>query len=127
YLVSVRARSGTTVFLTTHYLDEAEQVDRVCVIDHGHVVAQGTPTQLKSQLTEDYLLIDSADRAALCAELQRLNVSFREDRGLLRVEAAGERVHWLLKGIDTPLSVVQTHTPTLEDAYLEIIRAAEEP
>jgi ABC-2 type transport system ATP-binding protein len=127
YLVDVRARSGTTVFLTTHYLEEAEQADRVCVVDHGHVIAQGTPVQLKSQLTEDYLLIDAADRAALCAELQRLGVPFIEDRGLMRVDAAGERVHWLLKHIQTPLSVVQTHTPTLEDAYLQIIRAADEP
>ena len=43
YLVGVRARTGTTVFLTTHYLEEAEQADRVCVIDHGRIVAHGTP------------------------------------------------------------------------------------
>src|SRR5207245_4471138 len=46
YLVDVRARSCTTVFLTTHYLEEAEQADRIYVVDHGHIVAYGTPAQL---------------------------------------------------------------------------------
>jgi len=126
YLVTVRAASGTTVFLTTHYLEEAEEADRVCVIDHGHIVAQGTPTQLKSQMSEDYLLIDAADRATLIAELGRLGTPFVEEQGLVRIDATGERVHQILKAIDTPLTIVQTHSPTLEDAYLRIIAAAEE-
>ncbi len=126
YLVQVRANSGTTVFLTTHYLEEAEEADRVCVIDHGHIVAQGTPTQLKSQMSEDYLLIDAADRAALIAELRRLGTPFTEEQGLVRIDVTGQRVHELLKAIDTPLETVQTRSPTLEDAYLRIIAAAEE-
>ena len=126
YLVGVRARSGTTVFLTTHYLEEAEQADRVCVIDHGHIVAQGTPNALKAQMTEDYLLVDAADRAALRAELERLDLRFGEQERLVRIDVAGPRIHEVLKAIDTPLSVVQTHTPTLEDAYLQIIRATDD-
>jgi ABC-2 type transport system ATP-binding protein len=126
YLVGVRARSGTTVFLTTHYLEEAEQADRVCVIDHGHIVAQGTPNELKSQMTEDYLLVDAADRAALRAELERLGVPFSDERQLVRIDVSGARIHEVLKAIDTPLTLVQTHTPTLEDAYLQIIRDTDE-
>ena len=125
YLVDVRLRSGTTVFLTTHYLEEAEQADRICVIDHGRIVAYGTPFQLKAQMTEDYLLIDAADRDALRADLVRAGVAFHEGP-LLRIDAAGPRVHQLLKAIETPLTVVQTHTPTLEDAYLQIIHSAED-
>jgi ABC-2 type transport system ATP-binding protein len=125
YLVDVRASSGTTVFLTTHYLEEAEQADRICVIDHGRIVAYGTPAQLKAQMTEDYLLIDAVDRDALRAELARAGVVFHEGP-LLRIDAAGARVHQLLRAIETPLTVVQTHTPTLEDAYLQIIHASEE-
>src|SRR6266852_741945 len=126
YLVDVRLRSGTTVFLTTHYLEEAEQADRICVIDHGHIVAYGTPAQLKAQMTEDYLLIDALDRKALIAELDRLGTSFVQVQGLVRIDATGARVHHVLKAIDTPLNTVQTHSPTLEDAYLRIIAAAEE-
>ena len=126
YLVGVRAQSGTTVFLTTHYLEEAEQSDRVCVVDHGRVVAQGTPEQLKSQMTEDYLLVDAADRAALRAELVRLGVPFRDEKQLVRIDVSGTRIHALLRAVETPLTVVQTHTPTLEDAYLQIIRNTDE-
>jgi ABC-2 type transport system ATP-binding protein len=114
------------VFLTTHYLEEAEQADRICVIDHGHIVAYGTPFQLKAQMTEDYLLIDALDRDALRAELTRAGVAFTEVQGLIRIDASGARVHRILKAIETPLSVVQTHTPTLEDAYLQIIHGAED-
>jgi ABC-2 type transport system ATP-binding protein len=126
YLVGVRARSGTTVFLTTHYLEEAEQADRVCVIDHGRIVAQGTPSELKSQMTEDYLLVDAADRATLRADLERLGIPLSDENQLVRIDVAGPRIHEVLKAIDTPLSIVQTHTPTLEDAYLQIIRAGDE-
>jgi ABC-2 type transport system ATP-binding protein len=126
YLVDVRARSGTTVFLTTHYLEEAEQADRICVIDHGRIVAYGTPAQLKAQMTEDYLLIDAVDRDALRAELRRARLSFTEEKGLLRIDASGHHVHRILKAIETPLTVVQTYRPTLEDAYLQIIHASEE-
>jgi ABC-2 type transport system ATP-binding protein len=126
YLVDVRASSGTTVFLTTHYLEEAEQADRICVIDHGRIVAYGTPAQLKAQMTEDHLLIDAVDRDALRAELRRARLSFTEEKGLLRIDASGHHVHRILKAIETPLTVVQTYRPTLEDAYLQIIHASEE-
>ncbi len=127
YLVAVRQQSGTTVFLTTHYLEEAEHADKVCVIDRGKVVAYGTPAQLKSQLTEDYLLIGASDPAALRAELSRKGIAFEPEQGLVRLNAAGPGVQDVLKRIDTPLSTVRTHTPTLEDAYLRIIRDAEDP
>ncbi len=126
YLVDVRAQGGTTVFLTTHYLEEAEQADRVCVLDHGHIVAYGTPAQLKGQLTEAYLLIDADDRAALLAELTRRGITYIDADGHIRIDVASAAVHQLLKSIETPLSLVRTHTPTLEDAYLDIIRAGED-
>lgn len=49
YLHDVRKRDGTTIFLTTHYLDEAEEADHVCVIDEGKVLLYGTPTDMKGQ------------------------------------------------------------------------------
>jgi ABC-2 type transport system ATP-binding protein len=126
YLVDVRAQSGTTVFLTTHYLEEAEQADRVCVVDHGRVVAYGPPAQLKSQLVEDYLLVETDNPARLRQELIDRGVSFVEGLSAFRLNVSGRQVHELLRGIETPLTSVKTHSPTLEDAYLEIIRARED-
>jgi ABC-type multidrug transport system ATPase subunit len=95
------------------------------VLDHGRVVAFGTPAQLKSQLTEDYVLLDAADRRALEAELRTRGVAFSQERDSIRVDVSGERVHDLLRSIETRLTLVRTHTPTLEDAYLGIIRTSD--
>ncbi len=120
YIRQVRAESGTTVFLTTHYLDEAEDADRVCIINRGKVVALGTPDELRAELTRQHLTVDAADRAALRAELCRLGIAF-EQTGPFRVPVNGRSVHDLLRSIETPLTVVRTHAPSLEDAYLEIV------
>ena len=120
YLAKVREESGTTIFLTTHYLEEAEQADTICIINKGKVVSYGTPDQVKAHLVEEYVLVDAADRGELRAELMRLGLEFSETP-LFRVGLDGKSVHSLLKQIETPLTVVQTHIPTLEDAYLEIL------
>ncbi|HEU5348710.1 MAG TPA: ABC transporter ATP-binding protein [Ktedonobacterales bacterium] len=121
YLRTIRAESGVTLFLTTHYLDEAEQVDNICVINSGRIVSMGTPADVKAQLVKDYLLLDAANREQLRAELCRKNIPFTETP-LFRIEIAGGAVQQALRQIETPLSVVQTRTPSLEDAYLEIVR-----
>ncbi|MBA3587137.1 MAG: ABC transporter ATP-binding protein [Chloroflexi bacterium] len=120
YLERVRRESNTTILLTTHYLEEAEQADRICIIDHGRVVSYGTPAAIKADLVEEFVLVDTTDRDALRAELARLGLPYSGD-GPFRVELDGRGTHAVLKSIDTPLNVVQTHMPTLEDAYLEIV------
>ena len=72
YLREVRNADGTTIFLTTHYLEEAEEADRVCVIDHGQIAVLGTPAELKHELLERAILLDAGDRPALLAELRGL-------------------------------------------------------
>lgn len=57
YLLPLRQKAGITIFLTTHYMDEAENCDRVAIIDHGKIIAQGTPEQLK-QMTKQKSLND---------------------------------------------------------------------
>jgi ABC-2 type transport system ATP-binding protein len=120
YLRQVRQTHGTTIFLTTHYLEEAEQADTICIINKGNIVSYGTPAQIKSELVEEYLLLDTADRSRLRDELTRLHLPFNETP-LFRVPIAGSNIHATLKAIETPLTVVETHTPTLEDVYLEIV------
>jgi ABC-2 type transport system ATP-binding protein len=120
HLATVRRESGTTIFLTTHYLEEAEQADQICVIDHGRVVAQGSPAFLKAELTREYLVIDSDDRSRLGEELARLGLPATGD-GPFRLSLDGRSTHAALKTIETPLSVIRTHAPSLEDAYLEIV------
>jgi ABC-2 type transport system ATP-binding protein len=121
YLRMVRKEHGTTVFLTTHYLEEAEQADSVCIIQKGKIVAHGTPAQIKVELVQESLLIDAEDRAALRAELTSLHLPFSE-LPQFKIPLNADAVHSTLKAITTPLTYVQTHAPTLEEAYLKIIR-----
>ena len=120
YLRRVRRESGTTLFLTTHYLEEAEEADTICVINRGKIVSYGTPEQIKSDLIDEYLLLDAEDRESLRTELQRLEVPFTETPQF-KVPLNGVRPQMIIKSIDTTLSVLQVHMPTLEDAYLAIV------
>ena len=120
YLSGVRHEAGTTVFLTTHYLQEAEEADRICIINRGKIVADGTPEAIKAQLIQDYLIVDAADRDGLRAELIRLGLPCCETPEF-RIDLKDRSAHDILRSISIPLTKIVTHTPSLEDAYLEII------
>jgi ABC-2 type transport system ATP-binding protein len=124
YLDEVRRTHGTTIFLTTHYLEEAEQADRICIVDHGRVVSRGTPAELKAGLPGASVVVDAEDRAALHAELGRLGLDARGD-GPFEIVAGRRSMHEVLRAIETPLTAVTTRTPSLEDVYLEIVGRAE--
>jgi ABC-2 type transport system ATP-binding protein len=120
YLRKVRAESGVTIFLTTHYLEEAEQADDICIINKGRIVAHGTPAQIKAELVKEYITIDAADREQLRDELLRLGQTCSESAPF-KIEVQSGGIHPLLKSIETPLTLVETHAPSIEDAYLEIV------
>ena len=121
YIQRVRREAGTTVFLTTHYLDEAEDADTICIINRGKIVSLGTVDSVMADLTEKYLMVDAQNRDALRSELNQLNVPFSETPQF-KIELNGDvTIHQLLKSINTPLTVIKTHNPSLEDAYLAIV------
>ncbi|QBD76978.1 ABC transporter ATP-binding protein [Ktedonosporobacter rubrisoli] len=121
YLRQVRAESGTTIFLTTHYLEEAEGADGICILNHGRIVSTGTPQQIKAALLQPTLLIDAQDREQLRAELQQKGLPFEEGAGF-SITIDKQDIHHLLKSLATPLSLIQTQAPTLEDVYIQIIK-----
>jgi ABC-2 type transport system ATP-binding protein len=120
YLGEVRAERPTTIFLTTHYLEEAEQADKICIINHGQVVAHGSPADLKAELLGDYLVLDAEDRETLRLELVALGVTVDEPPPF-RIRLDRWSAHELVQRIRTPLAVIRTDSPTLEDAYLTIV------
>jgi ABC-2 type transport system ATP-binding protein len=128
YLREVRNADGTTIFLTTHYLEEAEEADRVCVIDHGKIAVIATPDELKRQLLDRSILLDADDRPALLSELASLGVTAAHDEtsGLLRVPYRDVTAQALIARIGTPLTVLRVHDPSLEEAYVELLRNPEE-
>jgi ABC-2 type transport system ATP-binding protein len=118
--------SGTTIFLTTHYLDEADALcDRILVIDHGKIVAEGTPDALKNQVAGDLVQFET-DKPVAAAE-----VAAKVD-GAKELHVEGETVRFRVPRGDTVLPVllreldqagaglvsIQVHRPTLDDVFL---------
>jgi ABC-2 type transport system ATP-binding protein len=124
YITELRRRHDITICLTTHQLDEAEEADQVCILDHGRVVAMGTPAQVKTQLVHERLHVDARDRAALRRRLNELHVAFSED-GAFVIELDGRTAYEIVRAIDEPLTMLRTESPTLEDAYLRILAAGD--
>jgi ABC-2 type transport system ATP-binding protein len=120
YLAEIRQRHETTIVLTTHNLEEAEAADRVLILNHGQVVAHGSPSQVKAQLGGESLEIDAEDQDALRRELIRLDVRFDED-GRFFVSLDGRSASEVARLLNTPLTVMRTRQDSLEDVYLRIL------
>lgn len=81
----LRQSGGLTVFLTTHYMEETEEADRVCLIDHGRIVASGTPAELRAKHSRSILTVTSRDRAALASIVARRKRKLEGDGDLVRI------------------------------------------
>jgi ABC-2 type transport system ATP-binding protein len=121
HLDEVREREATTLFLTTHYLDEAERCDRIAIIDDGRIVAQGTPAKLKSVLGADRVELRTDDDVAAAATLRaRFAIEATiGPRGLqLQAEEGARLVPRLCAGLDVPVYEVTVTRPSLDDVFL---------
>ena len=122
HLNVVRQESETTLFLTTHYIEEAEQADHIAIFNQGRIVSLGTPGVLKAELVREFLILDAAaaDQASLRGELSGLGLTF-DPVFPVKITLNGHSVQQIVKEIDTPLTTVRTESPSLEEAYLEIV------
>jgi ABC-2 type transport system ATP-binding protein len=124
YIDDLRREHAITIFLTTHQLNEAEDADRVCILDHGHVVGIGSPQDVKAKLVHEHLLIDAADRDALRQQLREMSLSFTED-GHFDISLDRLTAYEVVHGINQPLTMLRTESPSLEDAYLRILASSD--
>lgn len=120
YLDKVRKENKTTIFLTTHYLEEAEQADTVLIVNSGKIITQGSPKKIKDELIQEYLLVKTKDKDKLEKELKQQKLSYHPGE-YFKIDVENKNVHQVIKSIDTPLTDIKIHIPTLEDAYLEIL------
>ena len=120
--------SGTSVFLTTHYLEEADALcDQLAIIDHGRIVAEGSPTELKRQVAGDVLTIGVNGDAEQVVLLLRNQPFVREasvEDGLVRLyvdrgEEAIPNVLRLLDGHGLAPQTMSLHRPSLDDVFLK--------
>lgn len=125
YIIQMKESIGMTVFLTTHYLDEVEDADNICIINKGKIVATGSPEDVKKEIVNEYVVFKTAlnDTEKLRNEAVTLGYKAEIDENKIKVFASKyEDVKQLLNSIKTPIEYFNVHKPTMEDAYLKIIR-----
>ena len=119
---------GTTVFLTTHYLDEADALcDRVAIIDYGKIVAEGTPEELKRAIAGDVVTLSVAGDQQSALDLIKGQAFVRDakvENGFVllyvdRGEVAMPTILRLLDGANMKLKTVELHRPSLDDVFLK--------
>jgi ABC-2 type transport system ATP-binding protein len=120
YLRNVAKTQNTTIFLTTHYIEEAENADRVCIVNHGQIVFLGTPSEMKNLLLGKYLVLDAENRSMLGSQIAPFKSEITQD-GKFKVYFDQQTPQQILAQIKTPLTCMELHTPTLEDAYMDLI------
>jgi ABC-2 type transport system ATP-binding protein len=120
YISGVRNRYGTTIFLTTHYIDEAESADTVCIINNGKIAACSPPDELKKSLLKQELILDAESRDELTAELSALDLPYTIN-GHIIVPYAEVSPQEIITRLKTKLNVLKIHEPALEDAYIEFL------
>jgi ABC-2 type transport system ATP-binding protein len=123
YLHAMRKREGITLFMTTHYMDEAEFCDRIAIIDRGQIVALGTPDQLKGKVGGDVITVTTTDSAAAAKEIaERFAVTPLVDNGSLRLEVPDGAAFLprLVRELSVPVQTVSLSRPSLDDVFLKL-------
>jgi ABC-2 type transport system ATP-binding protein len=133
YIRELKEREEITIFMTTHYMDEAEWCDRIAIMDHGQIVALDGPETLKAQVGTDRVTIHTSDdNAAIAALQQKFGVEARIAEGAVTFGVAGgeEFVPRLFAELNVPIRAVSVSRPTLDDVFMSYtgttIRDAEE-
>ena len=123
YIHRLRVEERITVFLTTHYMDEAENCDRIAIIDHGEIIALDTPAALKDRLGGDVVRIKTSDNESAAAELKsKFGINAVSEDSHLRFEVPyGETfIPRLMREFSGHITSITVHEPTLDDVFLSL-------
>jgi ABC-2 type transport system ATP-binding protein len=121
YINDLKQREDITIFLTTHYMDEAENCDRIAIIDNGKIVAIDTPEALKASVGKDRVQISTTDDQATINELnKRFDLAASIHDGLVTFNvASGEQfVPKLFAELTQQIRSVSVARPTLDDVFM---------
>jgi ABC-2 type transport system ATP-binding protein len=121
YIGELHKREEITVFVTTHYMDEAENCDRIAIIDQGKIVALDTPANLKASIGKDRVQIATADDPAAIAALRdKFGLEGRMVEGLVTFAVAegAAFVPQLFEKLGVPIKSVTVQQPSLDDVFL---------
>jgi ABC-2 type transport system ATP-binding protein len=121
YVNDLKKREDITIFLTTHYMDEAEHCDRIAIIDHGQIVAIDTPEALKASIGKDRVQISTADDQAAIrslAEVFGIEAAMHEGLVTFSVESGEHFVPRLFAEMPIGIQSVSVSRPSLDDVFM---------
>jgi ABC-2 type transport system ATP-binding protein len=121
YLLQLRDAEGTTILLTTHYLDEADGADRIAILNAGRLVAVGPPGELRAAVGGDSITIETAEPAALAAAISTqfgLAAQVVDDAVRLEVPSGHTWIARLVEAFPGRVKSIRLGQPTLEDVFI---------
>jgi ABC-2 type transport system ATP-binding protein len=121
YINDLKDREDITIFLTTHYMDEAENCDRIAIIDHGKIVAIDTPEALKASVGQDRVQIQTADDTAAIGALAStfgISAAVHDGAVTFAVENGEHFVPRLFAELSVPIQTVSVSRPSLDDVFM---------
>jgi len=123
YILELRKREEITVFLTTHYMDEANVADRIAVIDQGRIIALDSPEALKDGVGGDIITLKTENDEAAMVELrERFKIDAHRDSNSIFFETPNgeEFIPVLVNTLNTGLRAISVRRPTLDDVFLKL-------
>ncbi len=123
FIKKLKKSVGNTVFMTTHYMDEAEICSRIAIIDNGRIIACAAPEDLKRSLRGDTIYVKTADDEKARQELEaKLGLAVKRlETGLaLSVEAGEKFIPRIFEALETPIVSVSLKRPSLEDVFINL-------
>jgi ABC-2 type transport system ATP-binding protein len=121
YISELKSREDITIFLTTHYMDEAEYCDRIAIMDQGRIIVLDTPEALKASVGKDRVQIQTDDDEAAIASLQsnfEIEATVAEGMVTFGVEAGEQFVPRLFAELGQPIRSVNVSRPSLDDVFM---------
>jgi len=122
FINTIREKEKITVFMTTHYRDEAENCDRIAIIDHGRIIALDTPVGLKAMVRGDIVNLVTADNQMAMKEIKEtFGITGREENGGLALETqkGDELIPRLIYALSVKVLSVCVTKPSLDDVFLK--------
>lgn len=123
YLLKLREEHSITLFMTTHYMDEAEYCDRIAIIDYGSIIALDTPQQLKARVKGDVINIQTENDDLAKVELEKKYAikALQDSQGLhFEVQDGASFIPKLARELEVRVASATVHQPTLEDVFLKM-------
>jgi len=121
YIRDLKAREDITIFLTTHYMDEAEYCDRIAIMDNGSIIVIDTPAALKANVGKDRVQIQTDDDERAIAELRErfdIEATMAEGQVTFGVAEGEQFVPRLFGALDVPIRGVRVSRPSLDDVFM---------